>query len=129
MLLFDIFTTHGHAARFEADGIEHAKDLFLGKTTPPGIPPAPRPAETGRDGTKAFGEPTPEWLRWYRDEFLPVRRRYPTLDWAGGECLSSVQPAGERHCPGRYNTTLERWEPCHICTPDTEPSIGPERFA
>lgn len=110
MPLFDVFTTRGHAARFEADSAEHATDLFLGKAMPPGIPPAPRPAETTRG-------PTPGWRDWYKNKFLPVRRRYPTLDWARGECLSSVHPAGERECPGQYDPTLGRWGPCSICAP------------
>ena len=126
--LFDIFTTWGHAARFEAEDVKHATDLFTGKASPMGIPPAPVPAETGRDGTHAFGEATPEWQRWYKDYFLPARRRYPTLSSARGECLMSVHSAGARTCPGRYNTTWEHWEPCPICAPEaagqarTEPS-------
>ena len=114
---FDVFTTRGHAARIVATDVEHARRLFLGHEWPPGIPPAPRPADVAIPGRAGMTEVSPEWRAWYRDEFLPRRAAYPVLDSARGECLSAVVVAGERPCIGQYDTTAGKPVECSICSP------------
>lgn len=113
---FDVFTTRGHRARILATDVEHARRLFLGHEWPPGIPPAPRPAQVAIPGPAGTTEASPEWRTWYREQFLSGRAAYPVLDSARGECLSAVVPAGERSCLGQYDTTAERQVPCAICS-------------
>ncbi|MHB1974553.1 MAG: hypothetical protein ACYCR4_09755 [Acidimicrobiales bacterium] len=114
---FDVFTTRGHAARVVATDLEHARRLFLGHEWPPGIPPAPRPANVKVPGRAGMTEASPEWRAWYREEFLPRRAAYPVLDSARGECLLAIAAAGERPCLGQYDATAERQVACSICAP------------
>ena len=114
---FDVFTTRGHAARILATDLEHARRLFLGKEWPPGIPPAPLPAEIDVTDVAGMTEVSPEWRAWYRDEFLPRRAAYPVLDSARGECLLAIVAVGERTCSGQYDVTAERQVACSICAP------------
>lgn len=112
---FDVFTTWGHRARFKAESAEHAELLFLGKVWPPGIPPAPQPAHRVIPHSGGLTEQTPEWHKWYQHQFLPVRKLYPVLAWAHGECMSRILPAGQGVCHGQFNTSTARWVECNIC--------------
>lgn len=65
----------------EATSAAHANAIVTGHVRPPGVPPAPRPAE------HQDGRPTGPWLDWWREHREQLSHR---LDRSSGECLIEI---------------------------------------
>lgn len=109
-------TTSDRSVVILAENEVHAHRMFTGQEWPPGVPPVPTPANQVIPNSGGQTEATPDWQRWYNEEFLPRRAYYPVLRWEHGECMYRVE-AYTPPCPscGRPLTDATGDWQCHTC--------------